>query len=340
MKVCHFGLWAPHRSGLHQATAEQIIHERKKGLDSYLIHSEIENPDPNRFSDPENNIIAYGWDFAKDADVWVMHRTIPTKLMEMLPKKKNVGILHGTSEIMVLHEIESGGKNDKFNMHIDFLNTFQKVVTITKSDTKIMKLYDKQNKVVYINDAIDTDIYSPIGHGWKYKYRPAIISTTNIRINKNPAPLIWAMPKIIEEIPKARLNMFGLNLSEINTWRNIILKSPQISVSLENIHNQFFDLTPFMRGADISFNSNYSGIFSRDSMESMACGCSVVAYSPEHTDYACYRQTESIVQTVKRAWDDLKLKPEKQIEKNRQYALDHFSWNKIINQYIDLYNSL
>ena len=340
MKVAHFGLWAPNRSGLHEATIEQILYERKAGLDSCLIHSEIENPDPNRYCEPELDIIAHGWDYAKDADVWVMHRTIPAKLMPMLSKKKNIGILHGTSEIMVMHEVESGGKNDKFNMHIEFLNTFKKIVTITKSDTQVMKLYDKHKKVVFINDSIDTDKYSPIGHRWKFKYHPAIISTTNIRINKNPSPLIWAMPRVIEEIPKARLNMFGLNLADINIWRNMILKSGPISVALENIHNQFFDLTPFMRGADISFNSNYSGIFSRDSMEALSCGCSVVAYTPEHTKYSCYRETESIVSAIKQAWEDIKSNPERQIEKNRQYALDNFSWHKNVHKYIDLYNSL
>ncbi|MFW6242661.1 MAG: hypothetical protein ACOC2W_00720 [bacterium] len=340
MKIAHFGLWAPNRSGLHEATVEQILYERKEGLDSYLIHSEIENPDPNRFTDLETDITAKGWDFAMDADVWVMHRTIPAKLMRILPKKKNIAILHGTSEIMVMHEVESGGKNDKFNMHIDFLSTFQKVITITKSDTKIMKLYDKNNSVVYINDSIDTNKYSPIGHGWNFRYRPAIISTTNVRINKNPSPLIWAMPRIIEEIPKARLNMFGLNLSDINIWRNIVLKSGPISIALENIHNQFFDLTPFLRGADISFNSNYSGIFSRDSMEALSCGCSVVAYTSEHTNYVCHRETESIVSAIKLAWEDLKSNPKRQIEKNKQYALDNFSWKKNIHKYIDLYNKL
>lgn len=340
MKVAHFGLWAPNRSGLHEATVEQIIYEKELGIDSCLIHSEIENPDLNRFTDPELGITAYGWDYAKDADVWVMHRTIPAKLMPLLSKKKNIGILHGTSEIMVMHEVESGGKNDKFNMHIDFLNTFQKIVTITKSDTQIMRLYDPNNKVVFINDSVDTNKYTPDGHRWKFKYRPAIISTTNIRINKNPSPLIWAMPRIIQEIPKARLNMFGLNLADINIWRNMILKSGPISVALENIHNQFFDLTPFLRGADISFNSNYSGIFSRDSMEAMSCGCSVVAYTPEHTKYSCYRETESIVSAIKCAWEDLKANPKDQIEKNRQYALDHFSWKKNIHKYVDLYNSL
>jgi glycosyltransferase involved in cell wall biosynthesis len=339
MRCAHFSLWSPGRSGLFHFVIDQIKYERRAGIDSLFIHSDYERPDPARFT--EGDIVAQGWSVAKDCDVWVLHRSIPGPLMGDLPKKKSVAILHGTSEIMVLHEIESGGTNDKFNMHVDFMNSFNKVVTITKSDTQIMKLYENnRNKIVYINDAIDMERYTVEGHAWEYKYRPAIISTSNVRINKNPAPLFWAMPEIIKVIPRARLNIFGLSLADILTWRNLVLKSNPIAIAIENMHNQFYDLRPFMRGADISFNSNYSGIFSRDSMEAMACGCSIVAYSDEHTPYVCQRQTESIVAAVKKAWDDLIANPETQILKNRLYAEQEFCMEKATKKYIDLYNSL
>jgi glycosyltransferase involved in cell wall biosynthesis len=339
MKVAHYSLWAPGRSGLFHACLDQVKYELRAGIDSIFIHCDVEVPDPARFT--EDGISAQNWKEAEDADVWVLHRSIPGKLMPMVPRKKTVAVLHGTSEIMVLHEIESGGTNDKFNMHIDFMNTFNKVVTITKSDTQIMKLYENgRNKIVYIGDAIDLEKFTVEGYAWPFKYRPAIISTSNVRINKNPAPLFWAMPEIIKVIPRARLNIFGLQLADILTWRNLVLKSNAISIAIENIHHQFNDLAPFLRGADISFNSNYSGIFSRDSMEAMACGCSVVAYSDEHTPYVCQRQTESIVATMKKAWDDLITDPESQILKNRLYAEEHFDMKKSVDKYIDLYNSL
>jgi glycosyltransferase involved in cell wall biosynthesis len=337
--VAHWSLWAPGRSGLFHAVIDQVKYERRVGLDARFIHCDIRDPDPTRFT--EEGITALGWASAMDCDIWVLHRSIPNELMSTLPKKKSIAVLHGTSEIMVLHEIESGGRDDKFNMHVDFLNQFNRIVTITESDTQIMKLYENgRNKVVYIGDAIDLEKYTIEGHAWEFKYRPAIISTTNVRVNKNPAPLFWAMPEIIKVIPRARLNIFGLTLADIMTWRNLILKSNAISIAVENIHNQFYDLRPFLRGADISFNSNYSGIFSRDSMEAMACGCSVVAYSNEHTPYACHRQTPSIVSAIKRAWDDLIADPEQQILKNRQYAEEHFDMKKAVDKYIEVYNSL
>jgi len=346
MKVAHFSLWAPGRSGLFQYVADQIKYERKAGIDSVFIHSEIENPDPNRFKeytgDPGGyELVAKGWKEAQECDVWVMHRSIPAKLLGTLPKKKNVVILHGTSEIMIQHEISSHSKNDKFNMHIDFLDTFKKVITITKSDDAIMRNYNNgRNKIVYINDAIDLEKYSPAGHAWPFKYRPALCSFTNIRTNKYPSYYIWAMPEIIKLVPNARLNLFGINLTDMVTWKNIILKSGPIGVAVENIHGQFTDLRPFMRNCDISLNSNISGIFSRDSMESMGCGASVIAATNEHTPYAAYRDIPSIAKAVHRAWEDLAADPKKQIEKNRAYAEENFCMEKATKKFIDLYNSL
>jgi len=339
MKVAHFSLWAPHRSGLFEFVVDQMKYEKKAGLEPLFIHTGQRNPDPNRFK--HEAITCSTWEEAKEAEVWVLHRSIPNELLHMVPKKKSIAVLHGTSEIMALHEIESNGVKDKFNMHIGFMDTFQKIVTITKSDTQIMQQYDNgRKKVVYINDAVDMEKYSLDGHSWNYLYRPAIITTSNVRINKNPAPLFWSMPDIIKRIPRARLNVFGINLASILTWKNIVLKSGDIGIAVENFHGQFNDLRPFMRGADISFNSNYNGIFSRDSMESMAMGLSVVAYTPEHTPYACYRHAPSIVDAVEKAWNDLKEDPEKQMEKNREYAETHFNMEKAVQQYIDLYNSI
>ncbi len=336
MKIAHFSLWAPNLSGLHEYCMDMCRQEKKAGLDPYLFISDIENPDPKRHR--EDGIVAQPWSKAKDCDVWVLHRSIPAKLMPQLPKKKNLAVLHGTSEILVLHDIESSGKARKFDMHVEFMKSFKKIVTITKYDYQIMKHYGKN--VEYIPDAIDMDKYNIKGYPYKYRYRPAIISTSNIRINKNPAPLFWAIPEIIEKIPTARLNVFGVNVASSNTWDNLVLKAPRISNALEHYEHKMSDLRGFLLGADISFNSNYNGIFSRDSMEAMALGCSVVAYTPEHTKYACYRHTPSIVDAICEAWEDLKSNPEKQIQMNVDYARETFCMAKSVQKFITLYNSL
>ncbi len=311
--------------------------EKKAGLEPYLFISDIENPDPNRYRDRE--VVAKPWSAAHECDVWVLHRSIPAKLMHLLSKKKNLAILHGTSEILVLHDIESSGKSKKFDMHIEFMKTFKKIVAITKYDYQIMKNYG--DNVVYIPDAIDMDKYDITAiQPYQYRFRPAIISTSNIRINKNPAPLFWAIPDIRKKIPTARLNVFGISVASASSWDNLVLKSNQISNSLEHYEHKFSDLRMFLAGADISFNSNYNGIFSRDSMEAMAFGCSVVAYTDEHTKYVCNRHTPSIVNAVSQAWDDLKTNPDKQIQLNVDYARETFCMRKAVQKFISLYNSL
>lgn len=345
IKICHWSLWAPSSSGLFEAVRDMIKYERRNGIDSIFVHSDVENPDPSRFTihDEKGLLTASSWKDALDADIWVLHRSIPQRFWDRLQKYKAVAFLHGTSGILTLHEIESAGQNDKFNMHIEFMDNFKKVFTINKSDTDIMKLYEtgnRKDKVVYIPDAIDMEYYSLEGPFKSYRYRPAIISTANIRINKNPDYLFWSMPEVMKRIPKARLNVFGLGMNDFLTWRRIILKSPSIANSIENWGGHDTDLRYVIRGADISFNSNYTGIFSRDSMESMAMGCQIVAYSPENTKYACYRQIESIADAICHAWEDRASNPVRNIEQNRAYAEEHFCMDKAVKKLIEEYNKL
>ena len=337
MEVCHFSLFAPNLSGLFSYVIDQIKHERKQGIDSIFINSDVENPDPKRFN--YEGIVAEPWSRALESDVWVLHRSIPAKLIPHLAKKKNLAVLHGTSSILILHDVESNGKTKKFDMHVEFMKTFKKVVAITKSDYQIMKLYG--NNVEYIADAVDMDKYDIASiQPYPFRFRPAIISTTNIRINKHPAYLLWSIPEIRKRIPTARLNMFGLNVAASKPWDDLVLKSNEISNSMEHYAHKFSDLRMFLAGSDISFNANYNGIFSRDSIEAMAFGNSIVATTNEHTPYVYNNHIPSIVEAVCSAWEDLKSNPEKQIRLNIDYARETFCMSKAVKKFINLYNSL
>ncbi len=346
MKIAHFSNWAPFRSGLFEYVIDMIKHERKLGIDSQLIIDSAKNPDPKRHT--HEGITAEPWKNCMDSDVWVLHYMIPSELVAPLYKKKRIAVLHGTSEIMALHAIESHGKDNKFDMHVGFMKTYNKVVTITKYDTQIMKNYDYKSitgkkdgsTIIYINDAIDLDKYNLDGYAYPFRYRPSIISTANVRINKNIFPLLWAFPKIRQEISSARLNIAGLNFLHTKVWLEPILKDIHTSSSIECIHNTTNDIRPYLRGADISFNSNYNGIFSRDSMEALAMGTSVIAATPEHTKYAYHRHTDSIVKTIKHAWEDLMADPQGTVEKNLEYAEKHFCMEKAVKKFVDIYNSL
>ena len=107
------------------------------------------------------------------------------------------------------------------------------------------------------------------------------------------------------------------------TWRNMFCKSKKRALELacENIQFEINDLRPFMRGADMIFNNNMNGIYSRAQMEMMAMGKPVVAYNGTYTPYiARIWDLDSIAEQVERCWKDLTAEGSTVREDTRKYA--------------------
>ena len=337
MKIAHFSLWAPRRSGLHEFVIDQITCERRAELDSILINCDEENPDPERFTD--RGIVCKPWKNAHECDVWVVHRSVPMKLVPYVRKHGNIAIMHGTAEYMVMLETQTG--QQKFDIHISFLERFDKVVAINESDYYIMKMYERGNNLVFIQDSVDLQRFNPDGFKWEYDYRPAIISTANIRFNKTPMSLLWSMSEVIKLIPKARLNIFCIRLTDVSLWRETILKAKNLSIYCENVQLQLRDLRPFLRGADISFNSNINGITSRDTLEAMAMGIPVVSYRGGYTRYhAIVMDPVSIANAIYECWKNINDNPENVFNETLKYAQENFCMDNATKKYLKLYEEV
>jgi glycosyltransferase involved in cell wall biosynthesis len=164
-----------------------------------------------------------------------------------------------------------------------------------------------------------------------------------MRLEKLPAQIIWAMPRIAKKIPEARLTIFSLPLEGISTWRNIFCKNKEREIEslCENIQLEISDLRPFMAGADIGFNNNMSGIQSRAQMEMMAMGVPIIAYGGEYTPYiARIWDLDSIAEQVERCWKDMKKEGSQVREETRRYARKNFDRAVSAKQYAELYKKL
>jgi glycosyltransferase involved in cell wall biosynthesis len=344
MKVCHFANWAPRKSGMYESVKDQIKYERREGLDSLFIDAQHECP--NGKSD--SWLIPSKWDDALNCDIWIMHSFIPDRLKKHFSDKISIAILHGPTEHMLLLEWASGRKSTQFNLHISILWQYDATVAINKHEYDIMKMYDEYNRLHYIPNSIDLENYSQEEWKWEYTNHPAIISCDVPRIEKLPAHIIWSMPKIVEKIPTAKLNLFSLTLEPIGTWRNIYSRSKERKLEslCESIQLENNNLVPFMRGADIGFNNNLSGILSRVSMEMMALGIPVVSYGGDqngipYTKYiARVYDLDSIAEQVERCWKDLSAEGGTLKEDTIAFAREHFDRAKEVKKYIKLYEQL
>ena len=346
MYVVHFANFAPRRSGMYESTKDQIKYERREGIESDFIDPHEHWKDGTRGG---VEMVDDGWlrpvphEKAKEADVWVMHSMLPDSLRGLFDQKVTVAILHGPSEHMLLKEWTTERREQAFNLHINIAWRYDATVCINQHEYDIMALYDEKNRIHYIPNSIDLERYEAQKWGWPYQHRPAILSCDVTRLEKLPAHIIWAMPKIAEQIPDARLNVYGLTLEPVGTWRNIFCRSKgrRLESLCENIQLQNNCLTPYMRGGDIGFNNNMSGILSRVGMEMMALGVPVVSYGGDYTPYqAKIWDLDSIAEQVVRCWRDMTAEGNTVREDTKAYARENFDRGKEVKKYIKLYKDL
>jgi glycosyltransferase involved in cell wall biosynthesis len=342
MHIIHFTPWAPKRSGMFESVKDQIKYERRAGLKSDLVDPLKED------GGKEYNLLDDGWfspipwDDAKAADVWVMHYKIPDKLKDLFDQKVTIAVLHGPSEHCLMKEWTSEMQNRSFNSHIECLWKYDATVVINQHEFDIMELYDEKRRLHYIPNSIDLERVPQEGVTWEYQHRPAIASFDVSRLEKLPVHLLWASPRIVKKIPSGRVNIFGLPIPQFSFYRDLICKKWkrefESDLFVELFILEHMNLFPFMRGADIVFNNNFSGIASRVSMEAMAMGTPVVSYGGEYTKYhAKIFDLDSIAEQIERCWKEMSKKGNTVRKDTLTYAKQNFDRAKYIPQYVELY---
>ena len=338
MKIVHFSNWAPRRSGLYECTRELVEYERKLGHISEMAIFETENPSDTMV---DGDFKPVSWESTKDADIFVLHRGIPGKLEEL--KKPTVCVIHGTPAFLMQEEVISHAEKTPFNTHINLLKDCAATVAVNPLDYDIYKLYDGRNKLTMIHDAIDTAKYTIEGYQYPYSNHPQILFADSLRSNKYPSHIIWAMAEVVKRIPNARLTVVGLDLLGILTWRNLLLRSPgqHLNANIENLQFATNDNPQFMRGADILFNSNISGVPSRTELEAMACGCQVISYNGYITKYQARAfDIKDIADQICKCWDDIKDDLPQARLNARQWVLDNASAEAKAKEYVALYEKV
>ncbi|OEU68392.1 MAG: hypothetical protein BBJ57_02180 [Desulfobacterales bacterium PC51MH44] len=338
---------------MYESTKDQIKYERREGLDSQLIDSlKPEDKDVGRVDDGWLETIQ--WRKAMDADVWVIHSGIPPPLQEHLKKYRDkyivVAVMHGPCEHMIFREfadiLENKDQQPYFSVqHVNSIWNHDACVVINQHEYDISKLYDEYDKLVYIPNSIDLERYNlEKTFTWDFRHHPAILSCDVPRIEKIPVHILFSMPKVIERIAEARLNMFALPFHDIEFFRNLVCRSKKMTLDFdccENFLMKTNTLAPFIKGGDIGFNSNYTGIMSRVHMEMMTMGVPVVSYNGDYTDYhAKIFDLDSIAEQIERCWNDLNDSKKDLKQKTMDYAYKHFDRGVYVKKYVELYQKL
>jgi len=325
---------------MYESTKEQIKYERRNRHESFFVDTHKKEPVDAQIDDGWLRPIP--WKESLNCDVWVLHSCIPNELLEQKKNRAMIAVLHGPNEHMLLKEFVSNRKEEAFNLHINILWKYDATVVINMHEYDILKLYDEHDRLHYIPNSIVLERLEDV-FPWKFEEHPAILSCDVLRLEKLPGNIIWAMPKIVEKVPNARLNLFNLELEAIATWRNIFCRSKAryLEHLCETIQLENGSLYGFMKGADIGFNNNLSGIASRVTMEMQALGVPVISYGGIYTPYvAKIWDLDSIAEQVKKCWNDLSDSSKTIKEDTKKYAREHYDRAKEVKKFIALYTEV
>jgi len=209
---------------MYESVKDQIKYERREGLQSELVDPN-ENGRKGKKGMDDGWLSPIPWKQAEDADVWVCHAKIPVELQnKYFDKKVTVCVLHGPSEHMLLTEWMTERKTEAFHLHIKILWSYDATVVLNQHEKDIMELFDEYGRLHYIPNSIDLERYQDKNiPAWEYQHHPAICSFDVPRLEKLPANLIWAAPKIIDKVPSARLNIFSLEVESFTNMEKYIL---------------------------------------------------------------------------------------------------------------------
>jgi glycosyltransferase involved in cell wall biosynthesis len=326
---------------MFESVKDQIKYERKAGLQSDMADPH-EKYKEGRADIDDGWFSPISWEKSKEADIYVLHSWIPDEIKKV-KGKKHVAVLHGPTEHMFWKEWTTGRKEEAFNLHINILWKYDATVVLNQHEFDIMELYDEYKRLYYIPNSIDLERYQGEDMTWKFTNHPAIMSCDVVRMEKLPSHIIWAMPRIVKRIPDARLNLFSLSLEPISTYRNMFCRSHERNLEhlCENIQLENNNLRPFMKGADIGFNNNISGIASRVTMEMQAMGVPVISYGGTFTPYiAKIWDLDSIAEQVERCWKDLTAEGSTVRADTIAYAKEHYDREKEVMKYVALYEKV
>lgn len=329
LKVAHFAVFAPGRSGQYGTVRDLILAERAIGIDAQFIDSEtcMSCKGNKGYADrTDGPITTVNESWAWKADVLIRHSIIPDDLEDSgIPI---IMCLHGRPENSFL--LDQYGKVKVFHFLHQFNNDprYHAAVTFWRDFEFHFKYLIPNQDVFFVPAMVKLDQFTPAGRKHDFGRKsgsPNIIIADIWREDVTPFNLVFAALKFKElYAPEAKLHIFGLP-AERSSPANILCHY----LGLTSIAGDFFALAPDMmdkyRAADMLITPH--NMATRVVRESLACGCPIVGGTGNpYTQFtADPRDTNQFADAMNECWKSIQRGGEIPRQNARTMAEDKFN---------------
>jgi galactitol-specific phosphotransferase system IIB component/glycosyltransferase involved in cell wall biosynthesis len=271
MKLTHWTFF--NGSGLANVAVDMAEADRQFGFDVTVCDT--------------NNVET--WEKGMDADIHVVHSHIPDKL-SFDKSKRIITVQHGAPEHIFQISVEQGaaggyGTGDSFSLAHFFLKRSNALVTFWPRQAEILEtLTDRP--IFCIPMGIKKDF-------WTHQDIPPMVGTPSIFTSENAHTCKWPLdmfliwPRIVKEIPSARLHAINMPLNQQRWWWPLsYANNSNYSTYMSAMRLDAAGLRNYLSASNFYYSPVRYGDHNRMSLEAAACGTKVISY--EGNEYAHY----------------------------------------------------
>jgi hypothetical protein len=291
LKITHWCLWGPRRSGMYETVRELIAGENK--IEGVLAGMCAVPPpgaskrDTARYIQggmtdvihPEMRTQDWGWAY-KFADIHVIHYTFDKRLGKLKPK---VFMAHGTPEAVLEGSLKDKDAAKSLLSGAEWINKFEGTIVTSQRAKMFWGVFDPTggSKMHLVNKGIDLEWWQKSATTRDLKGEPSVLYGEVWRGIKHPALLFYAMDELYKRNDQARLNAWSLSTHR-DLWTGFIGQAGFWKfMGQENIPSVEDYPEHFYSRGDVLVSPVVYGDVSRVGQEAMACGCPVISWDTD-----------------------------------------------------------
>lgn len=343
LKIAHWCLWGPRRSGMYETVRELIGAENQvEGVLAGMCivpTTKMSKRDKNAhykggyvdFLHPEMRTQDWGWAY-KFADIHVIHYSFDVKLGRLKPK---VFMAHGTPDAVIAGGVKEGGGGVVIT-GAKWINDFEATIVTSQRAKQFWEVFDSSggDKINVVNKGIDLAWWQRSATKSILAGEPSVLYGEVWREIKHPTRLLYAVNEIYKRNKEIRMNAWGMGPTR-KFWEDFIQQAGfKDFLGQNNIPGiQDYPEHFYSRG-DVLVSPVQAGDLSRVAQEAMACGCPVVSWDTdpwgENYPYKAAKAFDitDLASKIEETYEEVLDDPEGVIAKCRGIAEQHFDVNE------------
>lgn len=304
LKIMHWCIFGPRRSGMYETTRELIAAENQiEGVLAGMCETgSEEKPSKNylariarggKIDGMHVELITQDWGWAmKWADIHMIHSTYITKVGQLEPK---VVLMHGTPEACLASNLRQGDTRKSFVSAIEWIGNFQGTFVTSNRAKEYWGPFDHTGEKIHlVKKGIDLDWWCRGKARQKLEGEPSVLYGEVWRGIKHPYHLIFAVNEAFKRNPELRFNAWAV-AQRRGFWEDFFSHSGFNKFLGGGRIRGIVDYPShyYTRG-DLLVSPGLYGDLSRVAQEAMACGCPVLSWdSDPYDDCHAYRYAKA-----------------------------------------------